>query len=171
MSEHLLPEGEPTLSSSSILAKAWKFDLSKARANPQLAKDDDATVCTWIVYVPWAHGFWHSYMLACIHLRPIEGVKAPTIHLPGATHEILLFALDPKFRPSPSENLHFLTPPNFIGQFMAESDEKAAERIEGDVRDILAGTLSPDTDFRRMWVARYGDHSFNLASREPKGSA
>ncbi len=54
--------------------------------------------------------------------------------------------------------MHPLVPFNFVGQLIAESDDEARARIEQDVKDIVAGTLSPDTDFTSQWVARYGDH-------------
>lgn len=122
----------------------------------------------WIVYAPWAHPGWHSYLLSVVHLRESEGAKPPVINLPGATHELMLLALDPGYPLQARRLPHFLTPPNFVGQFVADSDEAAAERVAGDVRDICAGLLNPDTDALRQWIARYGDNGIKPEYRLPK---
>ncbi len=79
------------------------------------------------------------------------------IMLPGATHEMFLFALDPDHVPEIDKRLHLLTPANFGGQWIAGSDNAAVEYIKSIVSEVCDGALSPDTDFRSMWVERFSD--------------
>lgn len=152
-------------------SKAWKVDARKRMdfaAKAGLDTSHDAGVALWLVEAPWAHPFWHSYMLTLIHLRPLPGVPEARIMLPGATHEMWLHALDTSTKrtaviaqghpPRP------LQPMNFGAQIIAETDEAAAARIEDAVRRICAGTLSPDTDFIRQWIALFGG---NMVIGEP----
>lgn len=138
--------------------RAWSAPLPDERATA----DEDATVAMWVVEAEWAHPAWHSYVIALIHLRPIAGVRPPIIHLPGATHEMMVAALSPDHSRNPlidgtAASLPWLSPMNFVGQFRALTDAAAMERLEGTVREVIDGQLSPDTDFRRAWEARYGD--------------
>lgn len=116
---------------------------------------------TWIVEAEWAHPFWDCYAISAANLGPIDGLPDPIIYVPGATVEIVVYALDPergllatlrKERP-----LAVLMPPNFAAQ-LHPRDGDPFERIEQAVRDVLARRLNPDTDFRRDWIARFGDN-------------
>jgi hypothetical protein len=57
--------------------------------------DQTATVAAWFVNAPGQSPAWASYVLGVIHLRPIEGVRPADVRLPGATHEVLLYACEP----------------------------------------------------------------------------
>lgn len=110
---------------------------------------------TWIIDAPWAHPLWHQYFLVLYDLTtPMQ--REPTIHLPGATHEMVLFALDPEHpiakdsTPTPSE-VYRLSPPNYGYQFKAKSNNEAAERIQAVVDGIVARQINPDTDWRSFW--------------------
>lgn len=143
-------------------ARAWrlKFDAARAKATAR-GRADDSSVCAWCVNAPWANIFWSNYAIMCVHLRDQPNqTKPPTINLPGATHEIIVLALDPNFTPEidPDPGLHYLTPANFAGQFKVASDAAAEEVVEKIVRRICAGTLNPDTDAMKQWVAIFGDH-------------
>jgi hypothetical protein len=130
--------------------KAWVPRLKHTRP------DHAASVSNWIVEAPWAHPIWHSYIIGCVHLREIEGVKPATIVHEGATHEIVVFALDPDHRVDLDQPPRRLTPANYVGQWQAASDAAAAELVEKCVRAICHGSLSPDTDFRRHWERIFG---------------
>lgn len=132
--------------------KAWRMDLAAIRAH--LGKQG-AEIDTWIVEAPYSHPMWHSYMLAVVHLRPVDGFPAAVVHLPGATHEVMLYALDPSHTPRLDRNPRLLHPANFHGQWIAESDEGAIAKVDSCVDLIIAGQLSPDTDFRRDWIALF----------------
>lgn len=134
--------------------KAWRLDYSKW---PRAGTTPHASIDGWIVEALWAHPMWHSYILSAVHLRAIEGFPPAVINLPGATHEVMLYALDPQHTPQLDRFPKVLTPPNFFGQWIAESDEAAAKKVEACVDEIIAGELSPDTDLRCMWVDRFSD--------------
>jgi hypothetical protein len=142
---------------------AWLLDVEEMRKKAGTTDEDNATVCAWIVYAPWAHPFWAYYLIAAVHLRETKKYPMPKIILPGATHEIFVAAMDPEkipdiWNPFPCT----LRPLNFVGQWVApvrpnpiDLDQSAAEKVEASVREILAGTLNPDTDCIQQWVQRY----------------
>lgn len=111
--------------------------------------------CTWVINAPWAHPFWSQYLLMLYDLTsPTE--KPPVIHMEGATHEFLLFAVDPDHplmpHRAPSEQtIRTLEPPNMGYQFRAADNDAARVRIGHLVEMVKARVLSPDTDFRSKW--------------------
>lgn len=145
---------------------AWRVDLARSRAAAGCDEDRDTTVAMWIVFAPWAHAFWSYYLIAAIHLRSMPKLVPAKINLPGATHEVIVFALSPDHVPevvNSAKNVK-LFPANFAGQWVVQErrnpvdlDRAAAEKIEGVVREIVEGRLSPDTDFRREWIRRFSD--------------
>lgn len=141
-------------------AKAWRMDyvsILKALGNPK----ETAGVCMWLVEAPWAHPFWHSYRISLVHLRPIEALGPATIYLEGATHEMVVEALDPeKPRQAALDRLDFaqLQPANFAAQMIKSSDADAEIAVGMAVKMICDGRLNPDTDFRAQWIAMFGDN-------------
>jgi hypothetical protein len=146
---------EPTLKSAHT--RAWKINLN-AEQRPYCLE-------AWVIEAPWAHPLWHSYLYTLVHLREIEGdgpEMKPIIHLAGATHKILLYALNPhasrnEIVTAGKAEQMLLEPCNFAAQFVG-TDSAALERFHEDIGLILDGRLSPDTDFRPQWVARWGDN-------------
>ncbi len=135
--------------------RAWKVDVpAVARRRPG---GPPAELCCahWVVEARWAHPIWHSYFVGCVALRDMPGVPPAKIHLHGATHEVLVYALNPEHRRAVNDLTPYLTPGNFHGQWRAGSDAEAASFIEDTVKLIVEGRLSPDTDFRRDWIARF----------------
>lgn len=112
-----------------------------------------ASLGSWIVTAAFAHPIWSQYAFSLIHLRPIEGTPDAHVRLAGATHELLVSALDPKHKMTPEMDpevtLHYLIPMNHQCQFVAPSDAAAAQRLEDVILAVTEGRLSPDTDFRR----------------------
>lgn len=53
--------------------------------------------------------------------------------------------------------LPFLTPVNFSAQLRCTNDEAAKTLAEYTIREICDGQLSPDTDWIREWVRRFGN--------------
>lgn len=133
--------------------KAWKCKLAPVgqRGRP----DFDAEVAIWLVFAPGAHACWSYWWISMIHLRPIPGVQAATINTPGAGYEVICMAQDPKHVPDPDEPAgtnRMLTPIDWVVQFgHAKSDEKAIEVGEANIRSIMTGQVSPDSDFRSWW--------------------
>lgn len=143
---------------------AWLCDLSKVRAGLGVKPEEDASIALWIIEAPMTHPFWHSYVISLVHLRPIPVAHETLIYLDGATHEIVLSALNPdvdrndlftgKINPVAAS----LRPSNFAAQLIEESDESAMARVRNAVQAVCDGRLSPDTDFIRDWVAIFGDN-------------
>lgn len=142
--------------------KAWLCDIKVGHGIMNIPDDQDACICHWVVEAPWAHPAWHSYSIFCQHLRSIPGYDQPVLfHLPDATHEMLVFALDPrKDRQSMIDTGvvegRWMQPANFGAQFIELDDDLARERIKSTVQEIIDGKLSPDTDHISMWRHRYG---------------
>lgn len=110
---------------------------------------------TWIVEARWAHPLWHSYAALLYDLTThIEGT-APTLYFDGATHELMVFALDPSRPVDPPA--YMLVPANHGYQFRAESNEAATARVISILDLIAQAKLSPDTDFRSAWDALFLD--------------
>lgn len=120
------------------------------------------TVVDWLVEAPEAHPVWHSYAVCLIHLRPLPDMPPPRFYLPGATHEIWVAALDPWAVRQPmilrTQMMAYLLPLNFAAQFIASDDAVAMARVEGVVRAICFGTLSPDSDAIDVWCELFGDN-------------
>lgn len=150
-------------------ARAWKVDLAEWVKNRKPGPDQ-ATVGMWVVNAPWSHPIWPNVLVFVIHLRDVPGQsKPPHKYFPEATHEIVVMALSPDHVPEleGKQPIHFLEPANYIGQITAPSDEAAEALLEATVQEIVAGQLNPDTDARRQWKARFGDHAFK---KYPAGS-
>lgn len=117
---------------------------------------------TWLITAPWAHPLWSQYALLLTDLTTPIGTP-PVIHLDGATHEVLLYALDPKYPIAnvqvmiAEKQFHPLNPPNHGYQFKAESDDAAVVRLQEVVDQIEARRLSPDTDLRLPWNLLFRD--------------
>lgn len=140
------------------MGQAWLPDLEAIGRKYPDGPPADLTVGCWYVRAPWSHPMWSNYMIVCLALREVEGMPPLHVYLKGATHEIDVVALDPDHQVDLEDRARMLTPINFMGQFIAESDEAARLRVEASVKEVINGILSPDTDFMSMWVSRYGDH-------------
>ncbi len=102
-----------------------------------------ATLATWFLHCPGQSPAWDSYMLSVIHLRTIEGVREPVIRFPGATHEVLLAALDPGSAPSVDnpDSWQLLMPINVEEQVELPDDEAAVRLAELAARAVVTGAL------------------------------
>jgi hypothetical protein len=147
--------------------RAWKSDIAAVARRYPGGPPHELTVVSWVVEARWAHPLWHSYFLCAISLREVPGWPPAQINLAGATHEVMLYALDPNHKRALNDRHRYLQPSNFHGQWKAESDEAAAAFIEETVKLILNGQLSPDTDFRRDWIARFSDSNMKGADIPP----
>lgn len=131
---------------------------------------------TWLITAALAHPVWSQYALLLYDLTtPAE--PTPQVYLDGATHEVLLFALDPA-HPAVSakaliEERQFRTldPPNHGYQFTAKDDVAAVSRLQLIVDEIEARRLSPDTDFRAAWDSFFRDaHSLRRSRAGQRGT-
>lgn len=154
----------PTLTGRA--GRAWEIDMEKARAMAARLRPDatknDTTVGCFCAEAPYAHPIWHSYMIGIYHLRPLEGIPAAKINLPGATHELIVVALNPELPRTPfvagEEFPKFLTPINFCAQIICPDDAAAHALLKGAVQDVIDGKLNPDTDYIRHWMQRFGSN-------------
>lgn len=150
--------------------RAWLVDHAKMLVRDGATVDEDATIGLWVVEASWAHPFWHSYAIALVHLRPIQGGTPAKISREGATHEFWVWALDPDIPRGPfiagdCTKTPYLWPINFGAQIVCTDDQNAKEVIERAVVDIIEGRLNPDTDARSQWKARFGDSLFKKEFR------
>ena len=139
-------------------------DLQRARVE---RTETTAFNAVWSVKAPWAHPLWHSYVTVLYDLTtPVpERIAAdgPVLYMPTATHEFLLYALDPdqpvpKITEDPTTWAYRrLSPANHGYQFAAASDDAAFARIDKLMAEIDRGNLSPDTDFTRHWDTLFAD--------------
>lgn len=117
-------------------------------------RDWEATVALWFFDCPSQSPAWHNYMLGAVHLRPIEGVKPPVINVPGATHEVLLAALDPRREPtSDVRTWELLHPLNVCEQVELPDDEAARELLFKCAMAVVVGVLpaEPMLSGAREW--------------------
>ena len=143
--------------------RAWRCDLDAARLRWAVNAENDCCLDHWVVEAPWAHPIWHSYSLVLIHLRPLSDGRKTKFYVDGATHELWLWALDPDKNRIPmlsggdAAGL-WLIPLNFAAQFIEVADDLAQQRVRSAIQRICDGTLSPDTDFRSMWIDLFGNN-------------
>lgn len=121
--------------------------------------DVSATVAAWFLQCPGQSPAWQHYHLAIIHLRPIPGVKPATIKRQGATHEVMLAAMDPDRVPQPDDirTWRWLEPLNFVGQLELPSDDDAKVVLEILARGVADGFLwaePPLSGQREPWESQ-----------------
>jgi len=118
---------------------------------------------TWLINAPWAHPVWSQYMVLLYDLTTVvEGGQPLILYKPDVTHELMMYAVDPKIRideekPLTEQKFTLLQPANYGYQFVAENNEAAQQRVQKLVDRIDAYTLSPDTDYRSVWNELFND--------------
>lgn len=157
----------PTL--RGMLGNAWLMDLEAVNRRRGIVNDPRSAVSLpcWIASAAYAHPMWSHYLIIGVALREVPGVPKAVVHLEGATHEVMVFALDPDHKPAVDDMPRMLQPINFTGQFIEADDASAAARVQQAVQDVIDGTLNPDTDFRRMWVARFSGSNLKPGALDP----
>jgi hypothetical protein len=147
--------------------RAWRIPMAAPgqRGRP----DADATVDGWLLHAPGAHPFWVYWVLAVIHLRPLAGVKPAYVRLSGATHEIIIMALNPETQLPEIEDVgrgeatfDFLTPIDVMEQFVVRDDAEAAQLCELAIRCCVDGMASPDQDWRSWWSRAIAETAMHL---------
>lgn len=115
------------------------------------------SVCCWLITAPRAHPLWSQYWLAAVRLRDgVPGFPPPVRKFPGATHEVLLLALDPDHGPYTVEGMRiyidgdkagrlpFLTPVNIAHQ-LEGTDDEVRTLASYAAWSITVGALNPET--------------------------
>jgi hypothetical protein len=146
-------ETEPDFSGSA--GRAWKLEVW----GPQAA----ATVCHFLITAPVYHPLWYQYDLAVIRLGSFPGLPAAHLQFPGATHELMVMALNPETGHGKAghypehhtpecmngehvrkRNLSFLEPGNVAWQVIAGDAEM--EQLAGmAVQAVVDGKWNPET--------------------------
>jgi hypothetical protein len=121
-----------------------------------LPDDPGAQVCQWLLDAPYAHPFWRWHVIAVVHLRPVAGEQEAHVQFPGASHELLLLALDPQMddRIEPGRydtQNHWLQPPDVVVQFIVADDDQAREVAKFAADAVTRGLVVPDSDFASHW--------------------
>jgi hypothetical protein len=145
-------------------ARIWRIDLARSTDVAPTA------VGVWLLEVPGAHPLWHSYVLSLIHLGQAPDAEPVVLCLPGATHEMALFALNPMHpRQAIFDGLEcaMVDPVNFAAQMVVADHAAAIACVERALPLIASGALNPDTDYIRDWVALFGDSMLLEPSIKP----
>lgn len=87
------------------------------------------TLASWLVTAPGQSSITSDFLVAVVHLRPIPGAPPAPIRVEGATHEILVMALDPSARPRHDDQstLVSFTPSNVQMQWGGLDDAGAVD--------------------------------------------
>lgn len=124
--------------------------LGTAERAPDTAfADRPAALTLWIITAPAWHPLWSQYSLSVVTLADIPGEQPAIKKFPGATHELLVMALNPEHGPYDasairSDTLHHLTPVNIAEQFTA-TDEQAQVLAALCAHAVVDGLLNPET--------------------------
>lgn len=106
-----------------------------------------------LITAPVWHPVWSQYFICVADLTPKPDTPDATLHFPGATHELLVFAINPDHGTLSTEGvLHLLLegtavhlePVNVVHQFTATDDEiRTVAWLCG--RAVTQGQLNPET--------------------------
>lgn len=132
---------------------------------PSTQAKPHATLSTWLITAPQYHPLWSQYNLGMVHLRDEDGLGPPQrLDFAGATHELLVFALNPDKGPYDEADfarfaveggMPYLTPQN-IGLQFEMSDTEAVDLAEWAIKGVVHGALNPETAdaperIRELW--------------------
>lgn len=132
-------------------AKAWFF----SNKDPKVP-DHQACLGSWLLNMPGAHPFWSYWLVTCVHLRDIPGVKPAHKKYPEAEFEFSIHSIDPERCPEPDpdkalEGFPLLSPVDVVEHFHGLSDRDALRVAEAGINAMCHGRISPDQDFRAEW--------------------
>lgn len=138
-----------------LTGRETEFDGAYGRAVAWAVPDHPRaaeTVCTWILTHPQGHPLWSQYLLLVVRLTDHPDFPPPKRQFPGATHELLVLALDPKSGPYAPETmdrfldgtLPYLTPVNIVHQIEGTDDE-ACKLAANVAWGVTVGALWPET--------------------------
>lgn len=140
---------------------AGPFGQAEQLDVPQTAP---ATLSWWLITAPAYHPLWSQYVLSVVTLDDQPGMPPALLHFPGATHELIVFALNPGEPPRriTAEDLQrgdwagYLRPVNIVHQFTATNDEMH-QLAELACTGVVNGVLNPETadapsQVRETWL-------------------
>lgn len=124
----------------------------------------DTTIVWWLLTGLRWHPLWQQFVLCVVHLRDVPGFPPASRQFKGATHELLVMALNPERGPRTPEDLSriglgsaaYLVPIDVVHQFTATDDEMRI--LAGMLAEAcVQGWLTPSTDdareaLREQWL-------------------
>lgn len=125
----------------------------------------DTTLAWWLLTGTW-HPAWPQFVISVIHLRDVEGREPAKLQFPGATHELIVLALNPGDPPKVYEAADlerkglklcgYLEPIDVVHQFEA-TDEQMEKLARLSAWGCVDGLLNPSTDdareyYREQWL-------------------
>lgn len=150
--------GDPI--TSPIVGRYGRADLVPFDPNHPRAAE---TVTIWLIDAPGWTPAWSKYHLCAVRLRDnVPGMPAPRRHFDGATHEIVLMALNPDFPVTveqlgdPDYQLQWLEPVNLVHQVEA-TDAEIVDLVGAMARGIVREGMAPEpplgrASFRIDWA-------------------
>lgn len=122
------------------------------------------TACQYLIDAPAYHPVWSQYVVSVIRLVEDPALEPPILKFVGATHELIVMALNPDHRQTPESitdhcrrgDLPFLTPVNIAEQFECTDDEvKTVTWLA--CRAVCNGLLNPEVSdapavIREQWL-------------------
>jgi hypothetical protein len=145
-----------------LVPKTSTYDGRNGLASRVINPEGVALLEGWLLNVP-GQAIWSYYIVAVIHLRgtprPDDEVLQPHKRWPGATHELLVVALDPAYTPKPEDNKtwRYVTPINVAWQFTCSTDDVAKKVCRILACEAADGQLllEPTTTIQiEKWAAR-----------------
>lgn len=117
------------------------------------APGDSTTTCARrVLRCEWAHPMWEYWLVSSVHLRDVPDHRPATLQFPGATHEVLIAALNPDHPlPTGAGTARLLQPLDVVQHVTLDDDSQAVDLTKLVVEACCAGRMSPDSDFRRAW--------------------
>jgi hypothetical protein len=137
---------------------ATEGSFGSAEEIPRPPGDDPEwaeTLGSWIITAPAYHPLWSQYNIVCVRLRDnVPGFPPPHRQFPGATHEIMVMALNPEEGPYRAatfvetckklRGLQWLAPGNIAHQ-VEGTDEEAGQLLRWAIWGVVSGHLNPET--------------------------
>lgn len=123
---------------------------------------------SWLLRQQSAHPVWSEYLIVLYDLdAPVPGMAAK--HFEEATHEAMLFAVDPGDEHDWTSAVWHgwpgrIEPALHCFQFRSRSAEEARDRICTLVTLILNETISPTRRHEELWDALFADGVSNRRS-------
>ena len=145
---------------------------------------DQPDSATFVVHACKAHPHWKDYVILVVDLTtPFLPAGEPYLHKEGMTHEMHLFAVNPRTVQLDHESVGkdieieddmmdqipqmVMSPDNHAYQFPAKDSAEAFHRIEDIARRIEDEEISPDTDFSKQWDSQLFSDGVSLKN-QPK---
>lgn len=135
-----------------LWAKCWNITEHRQRTGEVQRTH---LVESWIVHAPQSHPVWPWHLITGQRIPP-----APEYQMvPGATHELGIYALDPRFYPPPLEGgaLSLMHPHDALFQFSTMTDAIMRRLVLRCVDWIADGTLVP----HERWFPFWAEHVTN----------